>query len=269
MVCYNEGFFEKDVLNPKNVVWKAGTLVKTALMESMLTIEDSSAISEAVAEQLTTKLTKIRTIVVSFDQTVKKLVKVGDKLGSEDILCIIEDAVTSSNDLFDEQSLETLRMLGAQTPLSKAKGDVERVEIYYNGDKEDMSESLRALSNASDRDLAKRCKALGKPIFTGSVDEGFRVDGDRLAIDTLAIKIYITSDVIASNGDKAVFGNQMKTVIGKVFDNSVRTETGSPIGAIFGAKSCYDRIVTSPFLIGTTNTLLKVIARKAVEAYKK
>lgn len=60
----------------------------------------------------------------------------------------------------------------------------------------------------------------------------------------------------------------MKTVFGRVFGNSVRTESGLPIDAIFGARSIDDRIVGSPFLIGTTATLLDVIGKKMVEIYK-
>lgn len=268
LLCHNTGFFEKDTLNPNNVVWKAGAIVKTVLLESTDTLEDSSAISKRVSNLLTTKTTKVRKIVVNFEQSVHKLVKVGDRVGSEDILCIIEDAVTANNHLFDEESLDTLRNLSAQVPLAKAKGVVERVEVFYHGDKEDMSESLRQLVNASDRDMAKRHRSAGRKAFTGSTDEGFRVDGEPLALDTLTIQIYITADVSAGVGDKGVFANQMKTVFGKVMENELKTESGTVIDCVFGYKSIYDRIVNSPAIIGTTTTLLDVIAKRAVAAYK-
>lgn len=60
----------------------------------------------------------------------------------------------------------------------------------------------------------------------------------------------------------------MKSVFGGVFEGNVRTESNRKIGAIFGAKSVDDRIVLSPYVIGTTNTLLDVIGQKAVEAYE-
>lgn len=46
------------------------------------------------------------------------------------------------------------------------------------------------------------------------------------------------------------------------------TESGEIIDAVFGGKSVDDRIVNSPAIIGTTNTLLKVISKKAVEIYR-
>lgn len=67
---------------------------------------------------------------------------------------------------------------------------------------------------------------------------------------------------------KGVFANQMKTVFGDVIEGEMTTETGQKIEAIFGCKSIEGRIVNSPFAIGTTNTLLKVIARKAIDIYR-
>lgn len=267
LLCYNPGFFERDLLNPEQVVWKAGLLVRTVLLESTQTLEDSSAISERVAKLLSTKTTKVKNIVVNFDQSVRKLVREGQAVESEDILCIIEDAVTANSELFDEESLDTLRVLSNQTPQAKAKGVVERVEVFYHGDKEDMSESLRAIASASDREMGKRNRAAGKPAYSGSVNDGFRIDGDPLQLDTACIRVYITADVAAGVGDKGVFCNQMKTVFGEVMQTPPVTESGKTIDAVFGQKSIADRIVLSPEIIGTTTTLLDVIGQKAVAAY--
>jgi hypothetical protein len=269
ILAYNSGFFEPDILNPANLVLKIATTVKTALMETPYTLEDSSAISLRTAKLLTTAQTKIKPIVVTFDQSIKKLVKPGDSVSSDDILCVIEDAITANNELFDQESLDTLRILGAQnTPLAKIKGVVERIEVYYHGDKEDMSESLRAIANSGDRELGKRKKSAGKKAFTGSVDEGFRIDGDPLPLDCAAIYIYITADVAAGEGDKGVFGNQLKTVFGKILTDDIKSESGVVIDAIFGWKSVDDRIVNSPKVIATTTTLLKVMSKNVAKAYR-
>lgn len=268
ILSYNEGFFEPDFFNPTNVVWKAGVLVKTVLFESPDTLEDSSAISQRVAGLLKTKTTKVRLVKLNFEQTVSIKADVGQAVAAEDILCTIEDPVTAEQNLFDETSLDTLRILSAQTPLAKANGVVEGIEVYYHGEKEDMSPSLRALANKADKALANRQKATGQKIFTGSVDESFRVEGDPLLLDTLVIKFYITSEVAAGEGDKGVFGNQMKTVFGKILTGDVKTESGVEIDAIFGQHSIDNRIVNSPAVIGTTNTLLKVAGMRAVKAYR-
>lgn len=268
VLSYNSDWYARDPKNPTNVLWKGGITVKTAIFDSSQTLEDSSVISMEVAKQLTTRMTKVRTIVVRADQSVKRLVKVGREVAAEDILCVIEDAVTAAAGMFDEESLDTLRVLGSHMPAAKAHGVVERIEVFYHGDKEDMSESVRALANASDRQFAQRRKAHGKKVLTGSVDEGFRVDGTPLSLDTVAIRIYITSDVPMGVGDKGVFMNQLKTVVGDVMDDTCTTEDGTKIGGIFGYKPIADRIVNSPDTVGTTATLLLVIAEKAYEIYK-
>lgn len=114
---------------------------------------------------------------------------------------MIEDQVTSNAGFFDEESINTLRLLSAQTPTAKVKGVVERVEVFYHGDIEDMSQSLQEIVSVSDAKLARRSRSIGKPAFTGSVTDDFRVDGEPLRFNTLAIKIYMTSDVVAGVGD--------------------------------------------------------------------
>ncbi len=267
LLSYNEGFFEQDFLDPSQVIWKQGVTVRVALMESPLTLEDSSAISRKTADLLRTRTTKTREILIDFKQSVRDLVKLGQALESEDILCIIEDETTSRNDLFDQASLDTLRFVSAQTPQAKVKGMVEFIEVFYHGEKEDMSDSIKALVSSADRSLAIRHRSIGKPVLTGSVDESYRTDGDSLNLDTVAIKIYITTEVDMGVGDKAVFANQMKSVVGHVLEGDVRTESGKEIGAIFGAKSIQARIVHSPDIIGTTTTLLGVLSSRVVKAY--
>jgi hypothetical protein len=267
-IAYNTGFFERDVLNPKQVIWKSSVNAKTVLMESTYTFEDSSAVSRRLASKLTTKTTTMRAVVVNFNQQIHNLVKVGDKLEYESILCLIEDAVSVSSSLLDQETLDTLRVLGAQSPQAKVRGVVERIEVFYHGDKEDMSQSLRSLTDVSDEIMVKRNEAVNKTAFTGSVDDNYRIENEPLALDTAAIQVYITSDVSAGVGDKGVFANQMKTVFGRVFENNIRTESGTDIDAVFSASSIDDRIVVSALIIGTTATLLNKIGKLAVEAYR-
>lgn len=268
-ILYNTGFFEPDAFNPKRVIWKNAVNVKTALWESTQTLEDASCISPRIAEKLKTKTTKAKQIVVDFDQTVSRILKPGDRVDYDSILCIIQDSITANAKVFDEATLDTLKVVGSQTPKAGVKGIIERIEVFYHGDKEDMSESLQALCTASDKQFREKAKSLNRKAFTGSVDAGYRIDGTPLGLDCVCIKIYITSNVSAGVGDKGVFCNQLKTVFSEVMEGDYITEEGSTIDAIFGARSVDDRIVNSPALIGTTNTLLEVIAKKAVEIYNK
>lgn len=267
-IVYNTGFFEPDFFNPKHVVLKNAITVKTVLWESSQTLEDASSISTRASARLRSNITKVKSIVVDFDQAISRLVKVGEVVHADSVLAIIEDSVTASNKLFDEESLDTLRALSAQTPRANLNGKVEKIEVFYHGDKEDMSDSLRAIANMGDRELKKFANSVGREAYTGSVDSGFRIEGDPLSVDSMCIRVYITTAVGAGVGDKGVFCNQMKTVFSEVLESNYLTESGEVIDAVFSVKSINARIVTSPFMIGTSNTLLKVIAKRAVAAYR-
>lgn len=266
-IIYNNGFFEPDFFNPKAIVLKNSMNVRTVLWESNQTIEDASSISSFAAAKLMTNVTKVKTIVVKFDQSVDGLVKEGDLLTAESVLCTIQDATTANNALFDKASIDTLRMISAQTPRANVNAIVDRVEVFYHGDRLDMSESLKRLTTFGDKQLKSLYTSVAKPVPTGEVDGGFRIDGTPLDLDNVAIRIYLTTAVTANVGDKGVFCNQLKTVFSEVIEQQMLSEDGGTIDAIFGAKSIDDRIVSSPFVIGTTNTLLRVIAQKAVEMY--
>ena len=66
-----------------------------------------------------------------------------------------------------------------------------------------------------------------------------------------------------------MFAAQLKTVISEVIEKDYITEDGTVIDAIFGNRSIDDRIVNSAYIIGTTNTLLEVITKKACDLYFK
>lgn len=268
-IVYNSHYFALDPFNPKQAIFKSGVLATTALMDTPDTLEDSSAISQETAERLGTQITHIRDIVLSFDQTVHNLVNIGDQVDSEDILCTIEDAVTAQSDLFDETSLDTLRLIAANTPRAKHKGRVERIEVFYHGDIDDISPGLQEIVLQSDRERRRMARALGRKYTSGRVDEGMRLRNNPLPYEHLVIRIYITSDVGTGSGDKGVFGNQLKTIFRRVFTGRHETESGTPIDAIFGYTSINARIVDSPLIMGTTNTLLKVLSQQMYAAYKR
>lgn len=268
VIAYNSNYFTPDSIYPKKAIYKGATLATTALLECTNTLEDSCEISQALAERLATGVAHVRTIKVAFDQQVRGLVKVGDRVDIESILCTIENSTEGSSDLFDEEALATLSILGNLTPRAKYVGVVERIEVVYHGDITEMSESLGQLTKQSDGELSTLYRKLGKRPVTGQIGGDIRVDGTAMDTKTAAIKIYIRSSVSMGSGDKSVFSNQLKTTVGRVMTGINQTESGTNIDAIFGYKSINDRIVNSAVIIGTTNTLLRKLSKLAVDAFK-
>ena len=267
LLIFNSRYFVPDALQPNQAAWKMGMLVKTAIMETADTLEDSSVISERVAGKMATEMVKVRDITVNFRESIHRMVRVGDELEADSILCTIEDLSTGENAILDDESLDTLRFIAANTPKSKVRGRVERIEVFYNGDIDDMSESLQELTVISERNRKRLAKELGNRYISGRVDETMRVDGDPLLLDNAVIRIHINETVGVGVGDKFVFGNQLKTIVGRVMAGRNETKSGIPLDAIFGYMSISNRIVASPEIIGTTNTLLKLISKRVAAQY--
>lgn len=267
ILTYNKNYFKPDTLNPKQVSWCNGTYAWIGLCEPADTLEDASVISSKLADMLRAEQTKMRTIVVSFNQAIHRVAKVGEELAYDDILCIIEDAITTGIDVYDEADIESLKALGSQAPKAKYSGVLERLEVYYRGEKEDMSESIRKLVDKSDREIAARRRSTGKKVVTGEVNEGFKIKGNVLPMNSIAIRMFITGPEPAGIGDKVVFVNQLKSIIGKVIKDPMTAEDGTEVLGRFSYTSVARRIVCSPEVVGTTAAILMKGAELAVAAY--
>lgn len=268
VLVYHKGFFKPDRFKKGVVNWMNGTIARTVFMESRKTHEDASSISASFAARNGTRVTKVRDIVVGFDQLIHNLVDEGNNVRYDGNLCLIEDKLSAQANLFTGDSLNTLKSLSSQSPLAKVTGVVDRIEVFYHGDTDDMSDSLREIVESSDKRLSIKRKASGKTVVTGLVDDGFRVGGEPLQVDTACIRVYITHYVGASSGDKVVFGWQLKSEISEVFANSITTADGQPVDAFYGAKSLFARVVYSAFKIGTATSLMGTIGRQMAQIYK-
>jgi hypothetical protein len=267
-LAYNRKFFVPDDFNPGGVVWKAGVMVRTALIDDIDTLEDGSAISSSTAKALTTQTTEIRNVEVRFDQYLYDMVNVGDHLDLDSILCTIEDPETAENPLFDTMASDTLKRLTAMTPRAKTTGTVSKIDCFYHGEFEDLSPNLQTIAEAANKNRRLQAKALGQPAYDGQVDTSFRVKGNALDPDVLVVQIYIDHDVGTGKGDKGVFANQLKTTFSRVFHGVNRTVSGEDLDAKFGKTSIQDRMVLSPEKMGTTNTLLRLLSKHISDVYR-
>lgn len=267
IIAFNTGFWERDFIEPEKVVMKVGMSFMTMFDESTVTHEDSCSISNKLLDNLVSKTTKVRNFTLRFGQNVHDVQKPGAELSPDTILMSIENEITAGTNLFDSESASHLSSLSRDNPLSSYKGRLDRIEVLYNGEKSDMSPSLKALADRSDRQMVEECKATNKPVVNGRVTGDYRVAGKNLQLDTMEIKFYITVENAMGPGDKAVFGNQLKTTVGETRGYSIVTESGTEVEATFGGASCIKRIVVDYLKEGTTTRILKFADKKAVELY--
>jgi hypothetical protein len=66
---------------------------------------------------------------------------------------------------------------------------------------------------------------------------------------------------------KLVLGNQMKTIISNVVEQSYVAEDGTVVDITFSRQGISNRIVNSMDLQGTSNTVLSLIEKEMLEAW--
>lgn len=266
-LAYHQGFFEPDALDPRRIILKTARVVNAVLWEDALVHEDSSAITPALGEKMRSSTTHLVSHTVRFDQAIQLNVAEGSVIEPNDVLFLVQNKLTENLGGLDDDTAKALARLQGYSAKATISGQLDRYEVYYHGDLEDMSPSLRELAERSDKARARRSKAAAEPVYTGRVTGEYRIAGVPLAPDTAEIKVFLTKSTPMGEGDKAVAWHQMKTVTGQVLNYDLTTEDGTVIDLVFGKRSIDNRIVESPFIIGTTLGLLFVAAKEAVKLY--
>jgi len=261
ILFYDSGYFGPDIFNRKRVVYKGGDTVTVALDEAQEDYEDSGSVSRAFAKKFAMPSVKVRSVILTKDSDVLSSAVVGSKLSYSDLLISFIDQGTE-DDLagLSDRAKAIIAEQALNSPKSKAKGKVIKVEIYYNADKADMTESLLAMVEASDKEMKARTG------FTGRVDNSYSIKGKPLLEGELELKFFISKDSELQIGDKAVLVNQLKFTVGKVF-NKITADDGTEIDAKFGYRSIGARIVNSPEVIGTTMLILEDLDKEIVKDY--
>lgn len=255
VLAWNSGHFERDFLDPKNVVMKFGALSYVALCEGNDTLEDGSAISEDLANKMTATTTKRKTVIVNFDQEIELLKDIGDDVEYDEIVCRISNYIEGLENT--DASQQALEKFSGSNPTAGKSGKVTAMELIYMGDKNEMAPKLKELADRFDKEKVKDLKDLG-----GALPDSCRINsttffgGEKVTENTLALSFYIDKDSPMGIGDKKVFGNQLKSVAGRVMTGVNETESGLPLGARFGIRSVFARIVGSGFIVGGWNRVI-------------
>lgn len=269
-LAYNNMFFTKDIFDPNMVSFKSGVMAKVAFWESSDTIEDGCVLGKGILDKMVTPNAYCKTMIVDFDTACHNLVKVGDILDHDSILCTLEDAVSAGVSEADPEAIAALQQLSSANPRAKTHGTVSKIETVYFGNIEDMTPTLQEIVKADDRRRAARAKALNDDSArTGQIDESIHWGGTKLLSKNVGIKIYINSELPIGSGDKVVVSNALKSTVSRVDTNDIVAEDGEHIDVLFGMTSVLKRIVKSPEISGTMNKVLSKLSTEMVNIYNK
>jgi hypothetical protein len=168
---------------------------------------------------------------------------------------------------YNQDALDALDALNTLTPKAKYEGVIERIEVMYTGQLDDMSPSLQEIVTKYDSKLYRLNKKLGIPVLAAKIDPNYSIENVDVGENQVVVTFYITEEVGAGIGDKLVFGNQMKSIISNVVEKPYIAEDGTVVDITFSRQSIANRIVNSMDLIGTSNTVLALIEKEAIELY--
>lgn len=254
VVTYDTDHFEPDLYNKHQVNWKNGRLGRVFLLKAEEVDEDSNTVSVDFAKTTTARTTKTKNVVINSNQVLLDIIKEGTEVDSETILCTFSDDINGSSEQLSADAAATLAALSQYTPRAGVHGVLDRVEIIYNGDIEDMSPSLAALARKHDTERRRVARLLNDKNAPkdGRVEDDFRVDGIPLGYNQLLVRFYLTYEHTLGPSDKLVIANQLKTTIQESMVGINKTEDGREGEVCFGRESVDARIVGSVSIIGSS-----------------
>jgi len=267
-ITYNSNYFEKDWLNKDRLILKFAKNVTTALTLNNEVYEDSSSISAKLSSEMSTKYTKVLSYTIDFSKTIINLLPENSQVEIDSVIFTLLENESDAINL-NKDTLKLLSNIANLSPKPKIKGVIDKYEMYYNGDINDMSPSLKKLAKKLNADTESKTKGSSLELTNNKVSDEYRVNGVNLMPEMLELKIYITQNVNAGIGDKFVYGAQLKSVLGDVYSYNLHTEDGKEVDAMYGFKGVAARITLSPYIMGTSNTLLKEVSKQVADLYFK
>jgi len=265
-LAYNESFFEPDWLDSSRLITKFGKNITVALTMNNEVFEDSSAISKELMEEMKTSVIKEKIFIIEFSKNVINILPEGTNVEPNTILFTLLDETSDYTNL-SETSINMLQNISSLSPKAKYNGIIDRYEIKYNGEVNDMSPSLKKLAIKLDRHIYEETKGTDYEAHNNRVTSEYRSEGKNLNIDSLELKVFIKLDLKQGVGDKGVLAGQMKSIVSEVYTSDITTDSGLPVHCMFSYKGILNRQVNSTIMAGTTNRLIKHVSKQVADIY--
>lgn len=264
---YHRDFFERDWLNPNDLVVKFNRIVTISIATNQATYEDSSIISHELMKEMITYNDKPIRKTLDFNTNIENLVNVGDMVEASTVLYVNTGEGENASNL-DQDAITMIESVSALAPVAKAKGRVSAIEMKYNGELEDMSPTLRKLAIRLDKELYERTKGTEYEATSNKVTGEYMTDGGKLNHNQLELIVYIEVMLECGVGDKLVFGNQAKSVEGDVFNYSiVGVKSLDKVMGQFSFVGITHRMVASFQRQGTLNRVVRFRGKQIFDKY--
>ena len=261
VICYDDRYFSRDILDGQ-LSWNCGNSVNIALIEHDNTLEDSSTISNELADKLEFRPSYVTEIRLEKDYNIHDYIKIGESVKSTEPIIVFDKSNLAGEMSKGSKELKTaLEALGQTSPKAKHSGTVSKIEVIYNCNKGDMSNSIRKLVAETERveeskaNFAKGSVQEDKFKTAGALSETAKLGTLVIDNNIIIIRFYITEDNIMGIGSKITVASSLKSVVAAVVPQ-MKSEDGLIIDGLMSAYGINSRIILSPLLIGCTTRIL-------------
>ena len=264
-----------------------GTMARVAVETNGGVYEDSCYITDSLAHRMTTKITRQKRVILSKYANIKNKVKVGTNINVNQALITFDDTA----DEFTSQMLAAMAdeigdsdevIAGSAPVLSKIKGRIVDIQVYYTADPEEMTPSLRRMVDKYATDARKREKTISKHenlydantlVKTSSrltPDSQGKIKGVKLP-DGVMIDFYIEYDDVVAPGDKISYFCAVKGIVSDVIPDDLAPYTENnpehKIDACVSAIGIYKRMTLDVIKSGGMNKIVIERKRQLKEKY--
>ena len=286
ILAYSEEFFTKSPTG--ELIFTMGIMGRIALMDDYFTEEDSSLVSEKLSKSMSSSITHKKSISISGKSNIIKMVSVGEHVKEGEPLMLFEDErdeevsnvdVNAILEMLGDADESAIEKMSYHAPKANGTGEITKIDVYWTGEFEDMSPSIRKLVNSYIKDKKEKIKyeeemtgekntkaelELKKSMTQYGKLNGIDVDED----NGIIIDIYITHVLPYGPGDKLSFYPAIKSVTPQVVSKNLTpySESGD-IDAVLGLISMSARQVNSPYFLGSLGKVLYDMSKRISGEY--
>jgi hypothetical protein len=283
LITYNKDFFKKHM---GRLMYSQGIVSRIAITEGEVTEEDSSAISQRLANKLNSTVIKRKQIVLGVNSNIIRSVERGEHVIYGDPLLVFEDQKDNESDIsllsiLGESNEKVLDSISRHKSTSDYTGEVIDIKMYWTVPPELMSESCAVFVKKYIRSLNKQIQFEEKVANTRSrkkietqvsVPIRDRINGMELPRDGgILVEYFIKHSSGKRGGDKLTVNSSLKTIICQVFPDNLapRRLQGRfrQIDMIFSFIGVNARMVSSVWFSGFTAKIIVEQGKKFAEEF--
>ena len=284
VLAYSKEFFVKQ---GNDLIFTQGVMAKVALLDDYFTNDDSSLVSNEFAELMANNITQRKQISLLDSVNILNILKEGDYVEYGDPLITFEDASSGADD--ESQINEVLNMMGDadqaaidallyHSPKANATGTITKIDIYWTGELDTMSESCQKIIKAYIRrkkeiidyeEKYTKEKSFRGYEYKKSVPVFKRINGAEVSeTNGILFEYFITGKSVFGVGDKLSTYPALKSVTCEATPKELSpySETG-PIDVVTSTIGMSNRKVISTANMGTIGKILFDLSKEIAEEF--